>query len=73
MLCDGAKSSCAGKISIAIEAGLQGLDMALAGNSYISDDGLVRENPEKTIESIGLIAREGMRETDKLILETLIK
>lgn len=73
MICDGAKSSCAAKIASAVEAGLVGMEMSRKGKKFLSGDGILEENVESTIENIGDIARNGMRETDEEIIRLMIK
>ena len=72
MICDGAKSSCASKISIAIEAALLGVDIAFNNKSFTSGDGLIKDNPEDTIKVIGKVANEGMKATDLKVLEYML-
>lgn len=73
MICDGAKSSCAAKIASAVEAGLMGMEMALKGNNFLGGDGILTDDVEATIDNVGAIARNGMRETDKTIIDLMIK
>lgn len=73
IICDGAKSSCAAKIASAVEAGLVGMEMSRNGKKFLSGDGILEENVESTIENIGDIARNGMRETDEEIIRLMIK
>lgn len=73
IICDGAKSSCAAKIASAVEAGLVGMEMSRNGKKFHSGDGILEKNVESTIENIGDIARNGMRETDEEIIRLMIK
>lgn len=72
MVCDGAKSSCAAKISSAIEAGFIGYYMFKDGNQFYSGDGFIKKGVENTIQAIGSIARVGMCETDKEIIQIML-
>jgi len=72
-VCDGAKPSCATKIASAVEAGILGFDLYESGKALHGGDGILKENVEKTIESVGKLAREGMRETDSEILEIMLE
>ncbi len=72
MVCDGAKSSCATKIASAVEAGILGYQMHLAGKDFQPDDGIVGDTPEKTIENIGRMAKFGMKETNEEIIKIMI-
>lgn len=73
IICDGAKSSCAAKIASAVEAGLIGMEMALSGANFSVGDGILVGNVETTIDSVGDIARDSMRETDETIIKLMIK
>lgn len=72
MVCDGAKASCATKIAAALDAAFLGSRMALKDVAFESGDGLVMENPEKTIQSVGHMAKAGMAQTDIEILNLMI-
>lgn len=72
MVCDGAKSSCAAKISSAVEAGFIGYYMYKDGNQFYSGDGFIKKGVENTIQAIGSIARVGMCETDKEIIHIML-
>ena len=71
MICDGAKASCAAKIASAVEAGSLGMEMQKYGSEFYGGDGIVKKGVENTIENVSRIAREGMRETDKTIIEIM--
>lgn len=72
ILCDGAKSSCAAKIASSVEAAILAHSMAQKKICFHSGDGIIQDNAEKTIQSIGYIGRVGMRSTDKEILNIMI-
>ena len=72
-VCDGAKPSCAAKIAAAVEAGLLSYAMAKHGRRFHGGDGIVTKGVEGTIRNIGILAREGMRETDKVILKIMLE
>ena len=73
MVCDGAKSSCAGKISSAVETALLSVSMALKDRSYQEGEGLVSSDPEETIKAYGKMAKEGMKGTDIEIIQMMIE
>ena len=73
MVCDGAKPSCATKIASAVEAGLLGFDLYEKGKALHGGDGILKDDVERTIESVGQLAREGMRETDEEILDIMLE
>lgn len=72
IVCDGAKGSCAAKIATAIDAAILGHEMSMDGNTFGAGEGLVKDDVEKTIASIGKMAADGMRETDTEILKIMI-
>ena len=69
MVCDGAKASCAAKIASAVDAGILGYHMYKNGQQFRAGDGT--KGVEETIRNIGMLAREGMRETDREILHIM--
>ena len=73
VICDGAKASCAAKIASAVEAGLLGMQMYHHGSQFYEGDGIVTKGVENTILNVGELAREGMKETDKRILQLMTK
>ena len=72
MICDGAKPSCAAKIASAVEAGLLGWQMQLQGTEFYGGDGIVTKGVENTIQNVSRVARIGMAETDREIIEIMI-
>jgi L-cysteine desulfidase len=72
IICDGAKPSCAAKISEAVDAGLMGYEMYCRGQEFLGGDGIVKKGVERTITNVGCLARRGMRQTDQEILHIMI-
>ena len=72
-ICDGAKPSCAAKIAAAVDAGILGYQMFLEGQQFYGGDGIVTKGVDKTVRNVGILAREGMRETDRTILEIMLQ
>ena len=72
LICDGAKASCAAKIATAVENGLLGFHLYRAGNQFFGGDGIVKKGVENTIDSIARLAKDGMRETDREILNIML-
>jgi L-cysteine desulfidase len=72
IVCDGAKASCAAKISSAVDAGILGYEMAKRDLSFPFGEGLVENDYEKTIQNIGRMGRQGMKSTDVEILNIMI-
>lgn len=71
IVCDGAKASCAAKIAMAVDAGILGFEMYQEGNQFKGGDGLVSKGIENTISNICCLAHDGMKETDKKIIELM--
>ncbi len=71
MVCDGAKPSCALKISAALNSAFD--SVLLATNSIVVSptDGIAETNIDKTIEDIGKIGRYGMDTMDDMVLNIM--
>ncbi len=72
MICDGAKPSCAAKIAMAVDAGIMGYQMWLRNKEFRSGEGIVSHSVDDTIENVGVLAQQGMHQTDKTILEIML-
>lgn len=72
VICDGAKASCAAKIAIAVEAGIMGYLMYREGQEFKAGDGIVAKGIEANIQNVGKLAKVGMKETDKEILNMMV-
>ena len=72
IVCDGAKSSCAAKIASAVDAAILAHYMGQHHRSFQPGEGIVREDVEDTIKSMGYIGRVGMKDTDTEILNIMI-
>ena len=70
-ICDGAKASCASKIAMGVNCGMLGYDMYLGGNNFRPGDGIVGEDVEDTVRHVGVLAAQGMKETDRVILKIM--
>ncbi|HHQ4758632.1 TPA: serine dehydratase subunit alpha family protein [Aeromonas hydrophila] len=70
MVCDGAKASCAMKVSTSSGAAVRGFLMAL--NSHgVSGQGIVAGNVEQTIRNVGQMVKDGMSATDSTIIDIM--
>ena len=72
IVCDGAKASCAAKIASAVDAAILGHQMSMMGRAFPAGDGIIQDNIEDTIKSIGYVGRVGMKETDIEILHIMM-
>lgn len=71
-ICDGAKPSCAAKIAMAVEAGIMGYEMCKMGSQFHGGDGIVEKGVENTIKNVGRLARDGMSDTDRAIIDIML-
>ena len=72
MLCDGAKASCALKISTCTNAAMLAATLAMRHLRVASNEGIVEQRPEYTIDNFALLGNEGSDELDRLILDMII-
>ena len=72
IVCDGAKSSCAAKIASAVDAAILGHFLGHKHRWFQPGEGIVQNDVEGTIRSVGYIGRVGMKDTDKQILNIMI-
>ncbi|MCD7751176.1 MAG: L-serine ammonia-lyase, iron-sulfur-dependent, subunit alpha [Lachnospiraceae bacterium] len=72
IICDGAKASCAAKIASSVDAGILGYEMYCCGQEFKAGDGIVMKGIEATIDSIGRLGKDGMRQTNDEIISLMI-
>ena len=70
MVCDGAKASCAMKVSTSSGAAVRGFLMALNSHS-VSGQGIVAGDVDQTIRNVGQMVKEGMSATDSTIIDIM--
>lgn len=71
MICDGAKTGCALKVSTGVSAAVQSALLAIEEIEIGCTDGIIDNDIEKTIQNLAIIGTKGMNETDKLILDIM--
>ncbi len=71
MICDGAKPSCALKVSSGVSSAILSALISIDDDATPTSDGIIDEDVEKTIINISKIATDGMQETDNLILNIM--
>lgn len=71
VICDGAKASCAMKITSGIYSAFDATMLALQRDALKAKDGIVGEDIEKTIINVGNLAQAGMKGTDEVILKIM--
>ena len=57
----------------AVDAGILGYHMYLEDQQFYGGDGIITKGADKTVHNVGRLAREGMRETDRTILEIMLQ
>ena len=72
MICDGAKSGCALKVSSGVGSAIQAALLALEGVVISSNDGIIEDDVEKTIQNLGEVGSKGMTQTDELLLQIMV-
>lgn len=73
IICDGAKASCAAKIATSVDAGILGFKLYQEGNEFYSGEGIVTDGVDNTIKNVGILASQGMAETDKEIINLMLR
>lgn len=71
MICDGAKPSCALKISSGVSTAMMSAMLAMNGKCVTSTEGIISEDVDATIHNLTSIGREAMNETDRLVLQIM--
>lgn len=71
MICDGAKPSCAMKLASGVSTAMMSAMMAMEGECVSSLEGIIDDDIDKTISNLTAIGRDGMRETDRMILRIM--
>jgi len=71
MICDGAKPSCSLKVTSGVSTAVLSAVLAIEQRHTTSLEGIIDEDVDKCIANLTNIGRNGMRETDKLILQIM--
>lgn len=71
MICDGAKPSCAMKVSSGVSTAMLSSLMAMENKVVTSVEGIIDEDVDKCITNLTAIGSVGMEETDKLVLDIM--
>ena len=71
MICDGAKPSCAMKLTTGVSTAVLSAMLAME-HKYVSEvEGIVERDVDRTIRNLTRIGRQGMNETDRLVLDMM--
>ncbi len=71
MICDGAKPSCALKLASGVSTAMLSAMMAMDHQCVTSVEGIIDDDVDKSIRNLTHIGRDGMNETDRLILQIM--
>lgn len=71
MICDGAKPSCALKVTTGVSTAVLSAIMAMENRCVTSVEGIIDEDVNQSIRNLTKIGSKGMNETDKLVLEIM--
>ena len=71
MICDGAKPSCSMKLTSGVSTAVLSAMMAMDGHCVTSVEGIIEEDVDRSIRNLTRIGRDGMNETDSLILNIM--
>ncbi len=71
MICDGAKPSCAMKVTSGVATAVLSAMMAMEGRCVTSVEGIIEEDVDRSIRNLTRIGRDGMCETDRMVLEIM--
>lgn len=71
MICDGAKPSCALKMTSGVSTAVISAMIAMEGDCVGSLEGIIDDDVDRTITNLTAIGRDGMTQTDALILRIM--
>ena len=71
MVCDGAKPSCALKVSSGVSTAVLSAMLAIQNKYVTSVEGLIENDVDRTIHNMTRIGSEGMNATDKMVLDSM--
>ena len=71
MICDGAKPSCALKLASGVSTAVLSAMMAMEHRCVSKLEGIIDDDVDRSIRNLTTIGREGMNETDSLILDIM--
>lgn len=71
MICDGAKPSCAMKLTSGVSTAVLSAMMAIDGRCVTPAEGIIEEDVDRCIRNLTAIGRDGMDETDRLVLRIM--
>lgn len=71
MICDGAKPSCALKVTTGVSTAVLSAVMAMEDRCVTSVEGIIDKDVDRSIHNLTQIGSQGMNETDRLVLDIM--
>lgn len=71
MVCDGAKPSCALKVSSGVSTAVLSAMLAIQNHYVTNVEGLIEDDVDRCIHNLTRIGADGMNETDKMVLDIM--
>lgn len=71
MICDGAKPSCALKLTTGVSTAVLSAMLAMQGNCVTSVEGIIDEDVDRSIRNLVSIGADAMNETDRRVLDIM--
>ena len=71
MICDGAKPSCALKLTTGVSTAVLSAMLAMQGNCVTSVEGIIDEDVDQSIRNLVSIGTDAMNETDRCVLNIM--
>ena len=71
MICDGAKPSCALKLTSGVSMAVVSAMMAMNNRCVTAVEGIIDDDVDLTIRNLTAIGRDGMNETDRVVLDIM--
>lgn len=71
MICDGAKPSCALKLTTGVSTAVMSAMLAIQNRHVTSVEGIIDDDVDKSIRNLTEIGRQGMDETDRYVLDIM--
>ena len=71
VFCDGAKASCSLKVSTSASTAVKASMMALDGIRVTCNEGIIEDGIEKTIDNLGMLGSQGLKNADEMILKIM--
>ena len=72
MICDGAKPSCALKVTTGVSTAVLSAIMAMENRCVTSVEGIIDKDVDQSIRNLTKIGSQGMNETDQLVLDIMV-